>query len=56
MNDDLLTIPETARKLGCSERTVYRYVRENKLRAVRLPTKTLVPTTEVAHLLASLNA
>lgn len=47
-----LSIPSCAKTLGISRDTVYRLVRERKLRLVKLGTRTVIPVAEVDRLLA----
>lgn len=49
---DLLTVKETADRLGVSRRSVYRYIERGDLKAVRTaPRKTYVPRGQVAAFL-----
>jgi len=53
---DLLTIQDAARALGVSERTAFAYVKQGKLRAVRIgglkkAGRVLIPKAEIAKIL-----
>ncbi len=57
MNDDLLTIRDVAAILHKSPRTIYRYVRDGRLKAVRItPHDTRVPRSALAHFLSTQQA
>lgn len=46
-----LRIEEAAHALGCGRTTVFKLIREGRLRVVKLGTRTIVPRSEVARLL-----
>jgi excisionase family DNA binding protein len=46
-----LRIEEAAHALGCGRTTVFKLIREGRLRVVKLGTRTIIPRSEVARLL-----
>lgn len=51
---ELLTLPEVAQQLRVSERSVFRRIREGRLRPVHIGRRTLVTSRELAAYVASL--
>jgi excisionase family DNA binding protein len=47
-----LRIEEAAHALGCGRTTVFKLIREGRLRVVKLGARTIVPRAEIARLLA----
>jgi len=45
-----LTITQVAQKLQCTERTVYRYLRDKSLSAIKVGSRTLIPVENVQAL------
>lgn len=48
----LLTVPETARRLGCSAMTIRRRIDARRFPAVKIGSKAMVPRSFVDHVLA----
>lgn len=48
--EDLFDCDEAARLLGCGVATVWRRIKENKIIAVRIAGRTLIPKSEVERL------
>ncbi len=46
-----LRVEEAARALGCGRTTVFKLIREGRLRAVKLGTRTVIPRSEIGRLL-----
>lgn len=48
----LLSVPEAARTLGVSLRTMWRLIAAGEIRAVRLRGRTLIPVSELGRIAA----
>ncbi len=48
-----LRIEEAAHALGCGRTTVFKLIREGRLRVVKLGTRTVIPRAEIEHLLST---
>lgn len=48
-----LRIEEAAHALGCGRTTIFKLIREGRLRVVKLGTRTVIPRAEIEHLLST---
>jgi len=48
--DDLVTIREAAKSIGCARLTIYRWLKAGKIAGVALAGQTLIPKSEVNRL------
>ncbi len=48
-----LRIEEAAHALGCGRTTVFKLIREGRLRVVKLGTRTVIPRAEIERLLST---
>ncbi len=49
--DALLTIPEAAKQLGSSQPTIFRYVRENLLKATEVNGRLMIQESDISRFL-----
>ena len=51
--NDLVTITEAAKSIGCARLTIYRWLKAGKITGIELAGQTYIPKTEVARVKGS---
>jgi len=54
MQKELFTIPECCKTLNLGPTTLYKYINQKRIRAVKLGKKTLIPRDAIDEFIASL--